>query len=422
MKPKTKFEKGIVNASINLPSLTSKQLQWGVDNSIQYLARFYKSKYICTKCGHQWHFNAKRNYIKCPHCGAKLLVEESLKRTFNQTAYFTVLTACEGYQVVRSVIVRCTMKVGNPAVYDWAEVMQRWVAPDGKYATFARLRQASTMFFDLWLFRTELILRQWCHVYDKIYSGTVCPYMSIIPELKKRGLKRSFYRHISFDLIIGLLCNSKIETLLKMNQKTLLQKFLLGRCNIDEYWPSIRICFRNNYIVHDANVWCDYIDMLKYLGKDTRNAKYVCPMDLKKEHDKAVQKKIKKEVEEEINSPDFLLKELRYKESKSKFFGLVFTDGLITIKMIESVKDMILEGKVMHHCVGHYYTKEDSLIFSASINGKRIETIDVSISQMKVLQCKGVCNKMTQYHNRIIQLVERNISAEFNLQMQQNSD
>ena len=294
MKPKTKFEKGIVNASINLPSLTSKQLQWGVDNSIQYLARFYKSKYICTKCGHQWHFNAKRNYIKCPHCGAKLLVEESLKRTFNQTAYFTVLTACEGYQVVRSVIVRCTMKVGNPAVYDWAEVMQRWVAPDGKYATFARLRQASTMLFDLWLFRTELILRQWCHVYDKIYSGTVCPYMSIIPELKKRGLKRSFYRHISFDLIIELLCNSKIETLLKMNQKTLLQKFLLGRCNIDEYWPSIRICFRNNYIVHDANVWCDYIDMLKYLGKDTRNAKYVCPMDLKKEHDKAVQKKIKK--------------------------------------------------------------------------------------------------------------------------------
>lgn len=410
MKPKTKFEKGIVNASINLPSLTSKQLQWGVDNSIQYLARYYKSKYICTKCGHQWHFNAKRNYIKCPHCGAKLLVEESLKRTFNQTAYFTVLTACEGYQVVRSVIVRCTMKVGNPAVYDWSEVMQRWVAPNGKYATFARLRQASTMFFDLWLFRTELILRQWCHVYDKIYSGTVCPYMSIIPELKKRGLKRSFYRHISFDLIIGLLCNSKIETLLKKNQKTLLQKFLLGRSNIDEYWPSIRICFRNNYIVHDANVWCDYIDMLKYLGKDTRNAKYVCPMDLKKEHDKAVQKKIKKEVDEETNSPDFLLKELRYKESKSNFFGLVFTDGLITIKMIESVKDMILEGKAMHHCVGHYYTKEDSLIFSASINGKRIETIEVSISQMKVLQCKGVCNKMTQYHNRIIQLVERNIS------------
>ena len=29
---------------------------------------------------------------------------------------------------MRSVVVRCTMKVGSPAVYDWAEVMQRWIA------------------------------------------------------------------------------------------------------------------------------------------------------------------------------------------------------------------------------------------------------------------------------------------------------
>lgn len=71
---------------------------------------------------------------------------------------------------------------------------------------------------------------------------------------------------------------------------------------------------------------------------------------------------------------------------------------------------MILEGKVMHHCVGHYYTKEDSLVFSATVNGKRIETVEVSISQMKVVQCRGVCNKMTQYHNRIIKLVENNLS------------
>ena len=149
---------------------------------------------------------------------------------------------------------------------------------------------------------------------------------------------------------------------------------------------------------------------LKNLGKDIRNAKYVCPLDLKKAHDKAVQKTIKKEVEEETDSPDFLLKELRYKESKRKFLGLAFSDGLIHIKLIESVKDMILEGKVMHHCVGHYYTREDSLVFSATINGKRIETVEVSISQMKVVQCSGVCNKITQYHNRIIQLVENNLS------------
>lgn len=411
MKPQNEFEKIVVIASAKLPSLTNKQIQWGLDNSIQYVARYNKREYTCTKCGHQWQSNTKKNYVKCPHCGTRLLVHEGLKKIYNQTAYFTVLTACEGYQVIRSVVVRCKMQVGSPAAYDWSEVMQRWIAADGRYVTFARLRQTfNTMYFDLWLFRTALILRRWNEIYDRIYSGTVCPYMSMIPELRRRGLKRSLYRHFSFDLIIGLLRSSKVETLLKMNQKKLLHKLLIGRCNIDDYWPSIKICFRNHYLVKDANTWCDYIDMLKYLGKDIRNAKYVCPADLEKEHDKAVRKKLIKEVEEEVNAPGFYLKELSYKKSKSKFLGLSFSDGLIDVRLIESVKDMILEGKAMHHCVGHYYTKEDSLIFSATINGKRIETVEVSISQMKVVQCSGVCNKKTQYHNRIIQLVENNFS------------
>ena len=63
-----------------------------------------------------------------------------------------------------------------------------------------------------------------------------------------------------------------------------------------------------------------------------------------------------------------------------------------------------------HHCVGGYYSKADSLILSACIDGKRIETIEVSISQLKVIQSRGVCNNNTKHHDRIIQLVEQNIS------------
>ena len=85
-----------------------------------------------------------------------------------------------------------------------------------------------------------------------------------------------------------------------------------------------------------------------------------------------------------------------------------FSDGVICVKVIESVKDMILEGRAMHHCVGGYHTKKDSLILSATINGKRIETVEVSLSQMKVVQCRGVCNSNTKYHDRIIKLVEDN--------------
>ncbi len=309
-------------------------------------------------------------------------------------------------------MVKCFLKVGKPAEYEWAEVMQRWIAPNGKHVTFARLRQTmGTMYYDLWLFYTPLELRRENYKYDLIYSATICPFMTVTHELRKRGFKRYFYGQSPLNFFHVLLTNSRIETLLKTGQTKLLKYFIEHpHDNIEDYWQSIRICLRNGYKVHDATIWRDYIDALKYLGKDIRNMKYVCPQNLYHEHDKACKKVIEKELEKEIreNTPKFLSKEQCYLLSKGRFFGLSFSDGLIRVKVIESVKEMILEGKAMHHCVGNYYTREDSLILSATINGKRIETVEVSLSQMKVLQCRGVCNSNTEYHDRIISLVENN--------------
>ena len=66
----------------------------------------------------------------------------------------------------------------------------------------------------------------------------------------------------------------------------------------------------------------------------------------------------------------------------------------------------------MHHCVywNGYYRKDDSLILSATIDGKRIETVEVSLSKLAVVQSRGVCNQNTQYHAQIIDLVNRNMS------------
>lgn len=65
----------------------------------------------------------------------------------------------------------------------------------------------------------------------------------------------------------------------------------------------------------------------------------------------------------------------------------------------------------MHHCVFscEYYTHEDSIILSAhDRDGNRIETVEFSISQQKVIQSRGVCNKNTEYHDRIVNLVNAN--------------
>ena len=102
--------------------------------------------------------------------------------------------------------------------------------------------------------------------------------------------------------------------------------------------------------------------------------------------------------------------EKRFRELKSKFFGIRFTDGTIQVHVLESVQEYIDEGAELHHCLfsNEYYLKENSLILSATIEGKRIETIEVSLDTLQVIQSRGVCNQNTPYHEQIVNLVNAN--------------
>ena len=44
-------------------------------------------------------------------------------------------------------------------------------------------------------------------------------------------------------------------------------------------------------MVGDAGIWCDYIDLLRFFGKDLHNAHFVCPADLPAAHDLYMAKK-----------------------------------------------------------------------------------------------------------------------------------
>ena len=99
-----------------------------------------------------------------------------------------------------------------------------------------------------------------------------------------------------------------------------------------------------------------------------------------------------------------------YIRKKAAFLNLVLTDGLIIIKVLQDIDEFYEEGKAMHHCVytNAYYNNENSLILSARIDGERIETVEVDLRTLKVVQSRGVCNSNTEYHDRIIKLVEDN--------------
>lgn len=100
-----------------------------------------------------------------------------------------------------------------------------------------------------------------------------------------------------------------------------------------------------------------------------------------------------------------------FKATREQFFDMVITDGEIEIKVIPSAKGIKEEGEAMHHCVGGYYNKPDSLILSAKVNGNRVETIEVNLKDYKLIQSRGLQNDPTKYHERIVDLVNSNLDT-----------
>lgn len=421
MTPKTQIQKEVARLSRRLPRITEAQKAHAFRHCFDHIGRrTAKGVITCMECGHTWQSGGPLADIlcgcTCPRCGMELKVLQTRKRVFRTIAYSSVITTCQQYQVIRFYYVKAVHKVGQAAEYTIDEVVQRWIAPDGKVVTVARPRTMSFFYYDLWYTGGAMEVR--CKNNLKAYDIAPCatyPRQCIIPELRRNGFTGEYHKILPFDLFTAVLRSPQAETLLKAGQIALLS-YLANRPSWDvlDYWPAIKICMRNGYVVSDASVWCDYIDLLRHFGKDTNNAKYVCPTDLHAEHDRLVEKRRTRQERERLleRKRRAAEEEQRYRELKSRYFGLVFTDGDLSVRVLESVQEFVEEGDAMRHCVfsNSYYSKPNSLIFSATIGGKRVETVEVALDTLKVVQSRGVRNSQTPYHNRILKLVGRNMS------------
>ena len=207
-----------------------------------------------------------------------------------------------------------------------------------------------------------------------------------------------------------------METLLKSGNIEHLRYFLSRPKVLDRCWNSYKIAMRNKYAITDISLWCDLVYLLERLGKDLRNPHFICPPDFKAAHDLYMKKRqVQLEREREQQRREWEAEQIakekdEYIQKKAAFLNLILTDGVIIVKVLQSVDEFYEEGKAMHHCVytNAYYNNENSLILSARIDGQRIETVEVDLQTLKVVQSRGVCNSNTEYHDRIIKLVEDN--------------
>lgn len=417
MKPNTRIQKEVAALSAKLHPITEGQRTWAFRHCFgHYVVAMKSGMNTCMECGHSWKSESQLadivvNKATCPKCCMELNVIQSLKRAFEESAYFAVVTTIRGWQVVRIYQLRMSLKKGYKAEYNCTEVVQRWLNAQGESLVMARIRTMNHYNVS-WCLDSKMEIRygKWYH---EISPHEVYPRYSVLPEIKRNGFKGEYHDISPYRLFFLILTYDKAETLLKSGQYSLLRWLAEVGRNMDRYWRATCICIRNSYTIPNGSLWIDYIDMLTRLGKDTHNPKFVCPKDLKKAHDKA---EVQLRRQRERESDEQLRQKAREDESlfksiKGRFFGIAFTDGTIQVHVLESVYEHLTEGKALHHCVftNKYYRSENSLILSARIDGRRIETIEVSLITMKVVQSRGLQNQTTEYHDRIVKLVEKNM-------------
>ena len=414
MKPRNKFEKAVLAQSGKLRPLTKTQLKWAFRECISHFAhRLPKGRTTCMDCGHSWHMEQQKEHCVCPKCKAKLEVKQTHVRKVKQKSYFTVLAKCGEYQTLRMFLLVAEMEKGCKAAPYALEIGQYWWNAKGKQ-TLVAIQRILGRYLDTFSFGSPMAIRGDNEVYRHIATFDTCPRYSVIDTLQRNGFRSDLQDIEPAKLIPALLANPKVETLLKAGQYDLLRHCLHSSTHLEDYWSSVKICLRNGYTITDGSMWCDTIDLLNRMGKDIHNAKYVCPADLKAEHDKLVEQRNRKEERERLalQRMEAAQYEKDYLLQKGKFFGIAITDGMLNVRVLESVAEIAEEGTLMHHCVyaNAYYRKENSLILSATIGNKRIETVEVDLKKLCVVQSRGVCNQNTEYHDRIINLVNSHMN------------
>jgi len=420
MKPKSKKQIRIVELSSKLKPIVKEHKKWAFDKCLdKYYVRARKTLF-CLECGYSWKEDSVliTNVVgcTCPKCKRALKLKSYYRSWCNEAAYFSILTTVEDMQVVRMFFIRKLMKKKEKPTVVINEVMQHFIDAKGQVTTMSKTVQGFSQYYDQWILTSDLEVRPTSYQYCSRYAigpYGIYPDRKILPVIKRNGFKGSFHGFTPHHLFSTILKDSNAETLLKTKQVSLLKYFERFNETVKSNWPSIKICIRNGYIIKDASLWIDYLNLLKQFRRDVLNPFYVCPDDLKKAHDRLVIKRRdldrKKRLKEMIAKVKMDQKE--YASKKRAFFGLAFRKGAICVKAMESVEEFMKEGDELRHCVftNEYYKRDESLILSARVNDVPVETIEISLKDISVLQARGKNNMPSKYHDKIVDLVKSNL-------------
>lgn len=390
----------------------------------------------CDVCGEEFEhqlWDSRKKEIRCPKCGAKVALKKSpQKKVSNNTYYFQEVTVAGEWQVVRTWFCRREAKrrimYGSEEMlpmsvkYEAREVYQRFIRKGTVPIIIGLGVQGASFYCDVWKWDSEWKIRK---EDSQHYIGAwVATRPKLLPELKMRGLTRLSDNCSASNQIEKVFNDWEAEVLLKAGAKEMYDFFISHTRSMMDYWPSVRVALRHHYHVKDVSLWLDLLGMLNAEGKDLRNPHYVCPADLKAEHDRWMEirrrrweKQRAEEEERERRRQAELLDEdgqsnADYRDRLGKMLGVIVNVGDIELRPLQSIKEFYEEGEAMHHCVftNGYYRKDECLIIGARVNGERAETIEIDTEEWRIIQCRGKHNQDSQYHEAIMEAMTNNMN------------
>ena len=280
MKARTSFEKQVAASNVRLTTIDPRVTEWGVKNLFKHPAfRVPSGLTTCGDCGHKFRHEGKGKYVVCPHCGHRLIIKDTLNRTHKESTYFAVLDTIDGLQVERVFILTVEFKKSQPLNSYNVEVCRLWLNAKGQSALTSKARTIG-YYRDCFNWGSEIELRNMSDVHHIIANTWHYPRYKAIPELRRNGMKGALPDSHPFELMKALLTDTRIETLMKAGNHKAVKYFLSNRSMLDKCWNSHKIAMRNGYQIKDYGLWCDLIKLLDKAGKDTHNAKYICPTNL----------------------------------------------------------------------------------------------------------------------------------------------
>jgi len=401
-----------------LREVTETQAEWAYKREFDNYAWKTKHKAVCFECGHGW--DCETNLIsiltlECPKCNKKLKIAETRGWRRTEWSAFDIVITIKDYQVIRTVQIFKYSTKGIPARFCYHEIYQHWIHKNGKHSILSTGFNGRGYFQtgQGWNWHGPMELRSNHHNRYYLEPDSIWPRTKYLPEIIRNGFEGEFHgmhKSVFFSYLLGI---PMFETFLKMKQFPLLA--MVNTYNpeiIDRYWLQIRICMKNDYIIRDPRSYTDYLKLAQRFKMNIQDPKVICPKNFSRAHDALVKRK--RDIDEANTRAEKEKRDQENKEfmkAKKKLMHLEFTDGKIKIVTLKNVMDYKNEERILDHCVysSDYHKKNASLIMSARIGNRRLETIEISLSSFTILQCRGFNNKDSKYHEQIMALMEKNL-------------